>query len=105
MLSRALLPVRRTFSALMTTTLSPQSTFGVKIGRCLPRRRSATMLARRPSTSPSASITTQSLRTSAGLILKVFMETYLSGTRACTDRLHRCQPKDTLYQDVKDEVL
>src|SRR5258708_26527443 len=39
----------------MMTTLSPQSTCGVKLGLCLPLRRSATNEARRPSTTPSAS--------------------------------------------------
>src|SRR5689334_9713148 len=39
----------------MTTTLSPQSTCGVKLGRCLPLRRMAMNEARRPSTMPSAS--------------------------------------------------
>src|SRR5262245_53347473 len=39
----------------MTTMLSPQSTCGVKFARCLPLRRSARKLARRPRMTPSAS--------------------------------------------------
>src|SRR2546426_2274156 len=56
-LSVSFLPVRRTFSAFTTTTKSPASRCGVKLGLFLPRRRSATCTARRPSTAPSASIT------------------------------------------------
>src|SRR5579862_5122979 len=58
----------------MTMTLSPQSTCGVKVGRCLPRRRVAMTAAKRPSTTPEASITTHCLVTSAGLRLKVFID-------------------------------
>src|SRR5882757_4918285 len=39
----------------MMTTLSPQSTCGVKLGLCLPFRRMATNDARRPRMTPSAS--------------------------------------------------
>src|SRR6185437_2809982 len=63
----ALLPVTRTLAALTTTTLSPQSTCGVHCGLCLPRSRVAIRTARRPSTTPSASISTQSFFTSDGL--------------------------------------
>src|ERR1700758_3853927 len=55
------------------------------MGLCLPRSRSATSLATRPSTLSVASITNHSCTTSAGLALKVFMsvlcreETRLSG--------------------------
>src|SRR3954468_14736160 len=45
------------FDALTTTTWSPVSAFGVKIGLCLPRSSVATSVARRPSTRPSASMT------------------------------------------------
>src|SRR5690349_17824912 len=53
--------------------LSPQSMWGVKVGLCLPRRRMAMIEARRPSTSPSASISTHFFCTSAVLRLSVFM--------------------------------
>jgi len=46
---------------------------GVKIGLCLPRSRIATMVASRPSTSPSASITTHFLSMSASLAENVFI--------------------------------
>ncbi|CAA7623640.1 exported hypothetical protein [Magnetospirillum sp. UT-4] len=72
-MSVSFLPVSFTFSALMTMTFSPMSTWGVKVGRCLPRRRMAMTLARRPRTTPSASITTHFFCTSDGLTLKVFM--------------------------------
>src|SRR5581483_7143242 len=57
----------------MTTTLSPQSTCGVKVGRCLPRRRSAISDANRPTTRPEASISTHFLSISAGLAENVAM--------------------------------
>src|SRR5690349_9983795 len=57
----------------MTMTLSPSSTCGVKVGLCLPRRRLATREARRPTTRPSASISTHFFVTSAGFCEKVFM--------------------------------
>ncbi len=43
---------------------------------CLPRKRSATSLATRPSTLSVASITNHSCFTSAGLALKVFMSVF-----------------------------
>ena len=43
---------------------------------CLPRKRSATSLATRPSTLSVASITNHSCFTSAGLALKVFMRVF-----------------------------
>src|SRR5690606_7097878 len=49
------------------------STCGVKVGLCLPRRRLATMEARRPTTRPSALITTHFFTTSAGFCEKVAM--------------------------------
>ena len=44
---------------------------GVKVALCLPRRRVATIEARRPSTTPLASITTHFLSMSAGVAVKV----------------------------------
>src|SRR6267143_1974197 len=73
MSSLRLLPVNCTFSALTTTTLSPQSMCGVKEGLCLPRSRVAMIAASRPSTKPSASITTHFLSISDGLAEKVFI--------------------------------
>src|SRR5580704_10594526 len=73
MLAARLLPVSCTFSALTTMILSPVSMCGVKIGLCLPRRRIAMIVASRPSTSPSASITTHFLSISEGLAEKVFI--------------------------------
>ena len=40
--------------AFTTTTWSPVSRWGAKVALCLPRRRVATVVARRPSTTPSA---------------------------------------------------
>src|SRR4051812_8783518 len=59
-LSFHLLPVRRTFSALITTTKSPQSSCGVKVGLCLPRSTLAMVVAARPSTLSFTSMTTHS---------------------------------------------
>src|SRR5208283_5436099 len=56
-LAVSFLPVSRTFSALLTTTKSPASRWGVYTGLFLPRKISATCTANRPSTAPSASIT------------------------------------------------
>ena len=78
----ALLPVMRTLSALTTTTLSPQSTCGVNCGLCLPRRRLAMMTARRPSTTPSASISTQSFFTSAGFSERVVFSIAVGSMRS-----------------------
>src|SRR3546814_12637400 len=58
-------PVNATFSALMTMTLSPQSTCGVNDGLCLPRRMLAMIDATRPTTRPSASISTHFFSTVA----------------------------------------
>src|SRR3954470_16895198 len=46
-----------TLSALMMTTKSPPSTFGVNVGLCLPRNRLAAATASRPSTTSVASMT------------------------------------------------
>src|ERR1700734_4075742 len=97
MVSSAFLPVSFTFSAFTITMLSPQSTCGVNCGLCLPRRRLATMAARRPSTSPSASIRTQSFFTSAGfseivvfIILHLKLERGLSGFSRLKSSLLPC---------------
>src|SRR5258707_58333 len=57
----------------MMMTLSPQSTCGVNVGRCLPRKRRATIEASRPTTRPSASIITHFFSISAGFAVKVVM--------------------------------
>src|SRR5690606_19906287 len=49
----------------MTMTLSPQSTCGVNDGLCLPRRMLAMIVATRPTTRPSASISTHFFSTVA----------------------------------------
>ena len=50
-----------TCAALITITLSPQSTCGVKLGLCLPLKSIATLEAKRPKVCPSASTKTHSL--------------------------------------------
>src|SRR5690606_10406248 len=62
----------------MMMTLSPSSTWGVKVGLCLPRRRLATRVARRPTTRPSASISTHFFTPSAGFCEEVVMVILLS---------------------------
>src|SRR5216684_5163324 len=91
----------------MTTTLSPQSMCGVKVGLCLPRRRMAMIEARRPSTSPSASISSHFFCTSAVLREKVFM-----GLSSVSGRLWRASPgmstwlyNLTLHQWLRIAVL
>src|SRR3954465_13020081 len=54
-------------------TLSPSSTWGVKVGLCLPRGGGATMEARRPTTSPLASISTHFFSMSAAFAEYVLM--------------------------------
>src|SRR4051812_3463593 len=62
------------------TTWSPQSTCGVKLGLCLPRRMLATIVASRPTTRPSASIRCHFFSTSAGLAdLVVFISAFMAG--------------------------
>src|SRR5665811_568798 len=51
----------------MMTTKSPPSTWGAKVVLCLPRRRIAVWLARRPSTTSVASMTCHRHSTSCGL--------------------------------------
>src|SRR6266436_1747526 len=90
MSSLRLLPVNCTFSALRTTTLSPQSMCGVKEGLCLPRSRVAMIAASRPSTRPSASITTHFLWMSDGLAEKVFIvHSSAAGRYSCPVRESR----------------
>src|SRR5256714_7379275 len=61
------------------TTWSPQSTCGVKLGLCLPRRMLATIAARRPTTRPSASTRCHFFSTSAGLAdLVVFISAFIA---------------------------
>src|SRR5690242_5747388 len=55
----------------MMMTKSPPSTWGAKVGLCLPRRRIAVWLARRPRTTSVASMTCQVRVTSAGFGVKV----------------------------------
>src|SRR5210317_605109 len=57
-------------------TLSPQSMWGVKDALCLPRKRIATIDAKRPRTMPSASIRIHFLSMSAGVAENVFIEGY-----------------------------
>src|SRR5450759_5840082 len=51
----------------MMTTKSPPSTWGAKVVLCLPRRRMAVWLARRPRTTSVASMTCHRHSTSCGL--------------------------------------
>src|SRR5260370_11681959 len=73
-LSAPFLPVSRTLSALITTTKSPQSACGVKVGLFLPRRTLAMVVAMRPSTLSFTSMTTQLRWTVFLLPLPVFRE-------------------------------
>src|SRR6202022_2633003 len=72
-LSFHFLPVSLTFSALITTTKSPQSACGVKIGLCLPRRTLAMVVAARPSTLSFTSMTSQLRWTVSLLPITVFI--------------------------------
>src|SRR5262249_28037782 len=72
------LPVKRILSALITMTLSPQSTCGVKLVLCLPRSTLAMIVAARPTTRPSASTRCHFFSTSAGLTdLVVFISAFM----------------------------
>src|SRR3954470_9860007 len=63
----------------MTTTWSPQAAWGVKLGLCLPRRMLAMIVARRPTTRPSASIRCHFFSTSCGLAdLGVFISAFMA---------------------------
>src|SRR6476619_7008773 len=71
----------------MTTTWSPQSTCGVKLGLCLPRRMLAMIVASRPTTSPSASTRCHFFSTSRGLAdLVVFISAFMARTSCETKR-------------------
>src|SRR5580698_1298209 len=76
----------------MTMTLSPQSTWGVNVGLCLPRSRMATSEASRPTTRPSASIITHFFSTSAGFAEKVFMCVSIEKERQMTGAVARLLP-------------
>src|SRR6266849_4890005 len=69
-------PVSRTLSAFTTTTKSPQSAWGVKMGLCLPRRTLAMVVAARPSTLSFRSKTTQLRWTVCLLPIAVFMRPF-----------------------------
>src|SRR5690242_11505742 len=69
-------PVRRTFSAFTTTTKSPQSAWGVKVGLCLPRRTLAMVVATRPRTLSFTSMTTQLRGTVLLLPITVFIRRF-----------------------------
>src|SRR5262249_26042207 len=70
---KSLLPVSRTFSAFTTTTKSPASMCGEKPGLCLPRSTSATRVASRPRTCPSAPATYQWRAESAASVVIVLV--------------------------------
>src|SRR4026207_1094877 len=83
----------------MTTTWSPQSTCGVKLGLCLARRVLAMIVATRPTTRPSASIRCHFFSTSAGLIdLVVFISAFMGWTSSqkCGRRRERATPSGGL---------
>src|SRR5690349_21617943 len=83
----------------MMTTWSPQSTCGVKLGLCLPRRIFATIVARRPTTSPSASIRCHFFSTSAGFAdLVVFISAFMAADLFQTRKAaHREPPYGALF--------
>src|SRR5581483_12345967 len=70
-------------------TLSPSSTCGVKEGLCLPRKRIATIVARRPTTRPLASIRSHFFSTSAGLV-----EVVLPNMRVLKSVIERARRED-----------
>src|SRR5580704_8182116 len=112
----------------MTMTLSPQSTWGVYVGLCLPRSRMATIEASRPTMRPSASIITHFFSTSAGFAEKVFISAsiwesadrqapgirlfirsgygylYVAGVVIYTDSIRRSMPLTECFQRVDLEV-
>src|SRR2546428_3039852 len=69
----SLFPVTFTLAAFTTTTGSPVSRCGEKLGLCLPRRRVATRVASRPSVAPSASTSFQCRSISALFVVYVFI--------------------------------
>src|SRR5687768_11710401 len=73
------------------TTWSPQSTCGVKLGLCLPRRMLATIVASRPTTRPSASIRCHFFSTSAGLAaLVVFISAFMGVDPLANEQRRSC---------------
>src|SRR5204863_1960086 len=90
----------------MTTTWSPQSTCGVKLGLCLPRRMLAMIVATRPTTSPSASIRCHFLSTSAGLAdLVVFISAFIARNLFEREkRRQRAPPGDALFAGEEQKV-
>src|SRR5882724_10770512 len=90
----------RTLSALITTTWSPESRYGVKLGLSLPISTRATLVARRPNTTFVASTTNQFLPTfnasaSAPLATYVLIATVtpfpVETNTHSKDRLHKSQ--------------
>src|SRR4051794_6167010 len=78
------------------TTWSPQSTCGVKLGLCLPRRMLAMIVASRPTTSPSASIRCHFFSTSAGLTdLVVFISAFMAADLSKTRGAAQTGPDET----------
>src|SRR5438128_6621121 len=69
----SLFPVTFTLAAFTTTTGSPVSRCGEKLGLCFPRRRVATRVASRPSVAPSASTSFQCRSISALFVVYVFI--------------------------------
>src|SRR5689334_25308133 len=84
----------------MMTTWSPQSTCGVKLGLCLPRRMLATIVARRPTTRPSASIRCHFFSTSDGFAdLVVFISAFMALILSlkCERRCERHRHRKSLF--------
>src|SRR6266508_984092 len=96
-----LLPVSATLPALTTITKSPVSTWGANVGLCLPRRRVAAWLARRPSTMSDASMTCQCrwispgfglyVRTGLTCLLGSFREAGVGSAQGATPAAHARQ--------------
>src|SRR3990172_6033401 len=79
-------PVSRTFAALTTTTKSPRSSCGAKVGLSLPRRIVAICVASRPRIFPSASISRQRRLCSVVETVGVMRACSLSFVGMLTDR-------------------
>src|SRR5439155_8670475 len=90
-LSCHFLPVSRTFSAFTTTTKSPQSAWGVKVGLCLPRKTLAMVVATRPSTWSFTSMTTQLRWTVRLLPITVFIRALSKRAAFSTGSESGCQ--------------
>ena len=91
--ARLLRPVVRTLPALTTMMKSPVSMCGANSTLCLPRRRTATAVARRPRILSEASTTNQLWEISLGVGLNVFMAAPLSCSKdeSCIPAGHGCQ--------------